>query len=109
MSPVHYDHCKLTFLLPLTLGATLLALPFAQVQAQQAPNPGIITSDAPAIYHFYRGNTHAHTSYTVSHGDQVKNNDPSRNGPPKEHHQRAKAAGYDFYATTDHSQEVPFD
>jgi hypothetical protein len=29
-------------------------------------------------------------------------------GPPSEHFRRAKAAGYDFYATTDHSQEAAF-
>jgi hypothetical protein len=64
---------------------------------------------APEDYHFYRGNTHAHTSYTSSHGEQVTKNDPSKNGPPQEHHRLAKQAGYDFYITTDHSQEVAFD
>ena len=29
-------------------------------------------------------------------------------GPPSEHFRRAKEAGYDFYATTDHSQEGAF-
>jgi hypothetical protein len=29
-------------------------------------------------------------------------------GPPREHFRRAKAAGYDFYVTTDHSQEAGF-
>jgi hypothetical protein len=98
-------------------------------------------------YHFYAGNTHAHTSFTWSHGEQWVNpakepggaanekaggkkepaivrdaeggQSPSPNqvlkadwqqhqGPPAEHFARAKAAGYDFYATTDHSQEIGF-
>ena len=29
-------------------------------------------------------------------------------GPPKKHFELAKAAGYDFYITTDHSQDAPF-
>lgn len=29
-------------------------------------------------------------------------------GPPSLHHSLAKSAGYDFYVTTDHSQEAPF-
>ena len=29
-------------------------------------------------------------------------------GPPSEHFSRAKSNGYDFYATTDHSQEAAF-
>ena len=45
----------------------------------------------------------------MTHGEQVTNNDPARNGAPAEHFRRAKAAGYDFYVTTDHSQEVPFE
>jgi hypothetical protein len=52
-------------------------------------------------YHVYRGNTHSHTTYTSSHGLK-----PPANGTPAEHHAHAKVAGFDFYATTDHSQEV---
>ncbi len=110
-------------------------------------------------YHVYAGSTHAHTSYTWSHGDQFVKGDcsgiqvyapvagtgihtwtdgyvksatgcagiyvidgsqyPSPNvklkadwqeyqGPPSDHFRRAKAAGYDFYIATDHSQEAAF-
>lgn len=111
-------------------------------------------------YHIYAGNTHAHTSYTWSHGEHLGKSgcagilvyarDPVKNvfswsdgyvkkanggcpgifvidgsqipapdmpvkpdwekfqGPPSEHYRRAKAAGYDFYAATDHSQESAF-
>lgn len=63
--------------------------------AQSAPGfPG---------YTIYRGNTHAHTTFTSSHGQK-----PPFNGPPAEHHRLAKEAGYDFYATTDHSHEKIF-
>ncbi len=68
----------------------------------------VISYDMAVTYVAYRGNTHSHTSYTSSHGDQVSSGDPTRNGLPEEHHARAKAAGYDFYVTTDHSQEVAF-
>ena len=112
-----------------------------------------------AKYHLYGGSTHAHTSYTWSHGDHLTTNgcagiltyerDPSSGadhwsdgyvaagkgcpailvihgvqvhapgvrvkpdwtsfqGPPAAHFSRAKAAGYDFYAVTDHSQEIAF-
>ncbi|MFP2905057.1 DNRLRE domain-containing protein [Pyxidicoccus sp. 3LFB2] len=70
--------------------------------AEGTPVPTLVVSyDTAATYQVYQGNTHSHTSYTSSHGDP-------NNGPPSEHHSRAKAAGYDFYVTTDHSQEVAF-
>ena len=79
-------------------------------------------------YRIYAGSTHAHTSYTWSHGDQwvqgpstsmlVKDavSHPGPNnvlkpdwqqsqGSPAEHFALAKANGYDFYTVTDHSQE----
>ncbi len=90
-------------------------------------------------YHIYAGNTHAHTSYTWSHGEQWVNvkpepgeqkepllyvdpegaQFPAKNavqkpdwqkvqGPPAVHFALAKEKGYDFYFTTDHSQEVAF-
>ena len=103
-------------------------------------------------YHIYRGSTHAHTSYTWSHGDQwVPATKPARavapgphlqaqwvdgegstrmyvkdstsypgaqlmlkpnwqqfQGPPSMHFSLARADGYDFYITTDHSQESTF-
>ncbi len=117
------------------------------------------TSGSGSEYHVYAGSTHAHTSYTWSHGEQFAKNDcagiqvyardPATNistwtdgyvtsktgcagifvidgaqypspsvkvradwqeyqGPPREHFRRAKANGYDFYITTDHSQEAAF-
>jgi hypothetical protein len=110
-------------------------------------------------YHIYRGNTHAHTMFTWSHGEQWEKNsckgilvfktnivDPkdsgwskgyvssdqcpaiyvidglqlpgpnqvlkkdwmSAQGTPARHYELAKRNGFDFYATTDHSQEAPF-
>lgn len=74
------------------------------------PVPTLVVSyDTAVTYQAYRGNTHSHTSFTSSHGEQVTSGDPTRNGQPAEHHARAKAAGYDFYVTTDHSQEVAFE
>jgi hypothetical protein len=124
--------------------------------------PVLLTGQAPepaAEFHIYAGSTHAHTSYTWSHGDQftktgcngiqvyapsgssgaqtwsdgyVKSKTgcagifvidgaqyPSPGvvlrpdwqkyqGPPQEHYRLAKADGYDFYVTTDHSQEAAF-
>jgi hypothetical protein len=120
------------------------------------------TSTIAPEYHIYRGNTHSHTSFTWSHGEQwVKNdcggvprfapdaNDPEVNtwapegnvsatracpymimigswqypgttnvlrpdwkkyqGPPSVHFALAKQNGYDFYVTTDHSQEAGFE
>lgn len=43
------------------------------------------------VYHCYFGNTHAHTSYSDG------------GGTPADHYRMAKAAGYDFYAITDHA------
>jgi hypothetical protein len=113
----------------------------------------------PAVeYRIFSGNTHSHTAYTWSHGDQFTTNgctgiltyskDPASaaykwsdgyvktagdgcagiyvingaqipapgvtvkpdwqkfQGPPAAHYAAAKAAGYDFYAVTDHSQEA---
>jgi len=110
-------------------------------------------------YHIYAGNTHAHTSYTWSHGEHLGKSgcagilvyarNPVTNvfswsdgyvksqtgcagifvidgaqipapdtpvkpdwekfqGPPSKHYSLAKEKGYDFYATTDHSQESAF-
>jgi hypothetical protein len=113
----------------------------------------------PAVeYRILAGNTHSHTAYTWSHGDQFTTNgcagiltyskDSSSaaykwsdgyvktagdgcagiyvingaqypapgvtlkpdwqkfQGPPAAHYAAAKAAGYDFYAVTDHSQDA---
>ncbi|MEX2634219.1 MAG: hypothetical protein WD267_09300 [Balneolales bacterium] len=80
----------------------------------------------------YRGNTHGHTIFTWGHGwhrGSETTFDPNYNVPegmdaadhttismnpadytnqqglPANHYERAKANGYDFYVTTDHSQE----
>ena len=112
-------------------------------------------------YNIYAGNTHSHTAYTWSHGEQFTRNQgcagilvyagqppsspfgtwtagyvaskkdcptiyvinsweyPSPNnilkpdwqkyqGPPSKHYELAKEDGYDFYVTSDHSQEASF-
>lgn len=59
----------------------LLALAFTCVPAQ-----------AGDVYHCYFGNTHSHTSFS----DGAKST-------PQEHFSQAKAAGFDFYAVTDHA------
>jgi hypothetical protein len=125
-----------------------------------AASAWLAAQNAPAAeYRIYAGNTHAHTSYTWSHGEQIATNGcagiltytddpvsgagrwsegyvPTGNGcsaifvingaqipapgtavkpdwtavqgPPSAHYAAAKAAGYDFYAATDHSQEAGF-
>jgi hypothetical protein len=85
----------------------------------------------PPTYQIYSGNTHAHTAYTWSHGEQWEKNTwaplllvgdtayPNSNailkshwqkvqGPPASHFATAKSKGFDFYATTDHSQDASF-
>lgn len=84
-------------------------------------------------YHIYSGSTHAHTIFTKSHGAHwnrkpgydryvyldSQNVNQSQNttlkpdwhkyqGLPSEHFALAKANGYDFYITTDHSQEAGY-
>jgi hypothetical protein len=91
-----------------------------------------------AEYHIYVGSTHAHTAYTWSHGEQFVNakkedgeKEPglmvspegvqsppkskvtrpdwqAHQGYPAEHFARARTNGFDFYITTDHSQETAF-
>jgi hypothetical protein len=85
------------------------------------------------VYFIYAGNTHAHTSLTLSHGAQwdeikgfknymsvdsnhvshaanttMKPDSDKYQGPPSTHFAIAKANRYDFYITTDHSQEASF-
>jgi hypothetical protein len=91
-----------------------------------------------SAYHIYAGSTHAHTSYTWSHGAQFDDGHdkpeakkesaiyvredgvqfPAKSrvaradwqkfqGPPSTHFAMAKRDGYDFYITTDHSQDAP--
>ncbi len=84
-------------------------------------------------YHIYAGNTHAHTIITRSHGAQwekisnrksymkidsqgVSHSENKKlrpdwrqvQGLPSEHYALAKKNGFDFYITTDHSQEAGF-
>ena len=84
-------------------------------------------------YYLYAGNTHAHTIFTISHGAQhdrklgyesymyVDSQDVSHSKNtelkpdwrehqdlPSEHFSRAKTEGFDFYITTDHSQEAGY-
>jgi hypothetical protein len=90
-----------------------------------------------AEYHIYKGNTHSHTIFTASHGEHLANTRKEKGpepalqidstgvqrapkekalkpdwqksqGPPAEHFARAKTNGYDFYVSTDHSQEATF-
>lgn len=86
----------------------------------------------PEEYHIYAGSTHAHTKITWSHGEQwatgggeekgkmkitregVQSPPPGNalkpqweqhQGMPAEHYARAKARHFDFYVTSDHSQD----
>src|SRR5262249_16322970 len=93
-------------------------------------------AEVPA-YHIYAGNTHAHTVYTWSHGEQwvsakeqgdaepklevspdgsqsppkskvLKPDWKKHQGPPAEHFALAKERGYAFYVTRDSAQEAGF-
>ena len=122
------------------------------ITALRGQTPQVDDAVPGSEYHIYRGSTHAHTTYTWSHGDQwVPAKKPSRpvtpganmqaqwvdgegstrmyvkdstsypgpqlmlkpnwqqfQGPPSMHFALARANGYDFYVTTDHSQESTF-
>ena len=97
--------------------------------------PALTNSLPGAEYQIYAGNTHSHTMFTWSHGEQWENSKLAEGeaaaklrvtpegvqsppegkvlradwhtvqGPPSAHFALAKANGYDFYVTTDHSQE----
>lgn len=99
---------------------------------------GILFCASPAfsqskVYNIYAGNTHSHTQYTESHGAHLGRvegatkfmeidsngvgravNSPMKpdwqkyQGLPSTHFKLAKANGYDFFITTDHSQEAGF-
>lgn len=97
-------------------------------------SPSIGQTNNPfSKYNIYSGNTHAHTYHTWSHGSQhskvpgkdrymeitpenvsksinttLKENWKELQGPPSEHFALAKSSNYDFYVTTDHSQEAAF-
>jgi len=72
-----------------------------------------------SAFGIYRGETHAHTMYTYSHGshrdkdktvkaDWDRVNYSNYQGPPEKYFEQAKAKGFDFFAVTDHSQEEAF-
>jgi hypothetical protein len=127
-------------LLPVIAGIVFaswtVAAPSTQPGATQPVTP---SADAAAKYHIYAGNTHAHTAFTWSHGEQWVNAKPKAGeeksplisvdkdgaqypaktqvlkpdwqkvqGPPAVHFALARKSGYDFYITTDHSQEADF-
>src|SRR3954452_20766663 len=104
--------------------------------ASAVDSPTVTTPDG-ITYHIYAGNTHAHTAFTWSHGEQWVNVKPDPGekkepgifvdadgaqypaksstlkpdwqkvqGPPAVHFALAKEKGYDFYVTTDHTQEA---
>lgn len=116
--------------------ASSFVLVVSSFAAAAEPATAPASKASQPAYHVFFGNTHAHTSYTWSHGDQweqpKKGEKPGKleidesgaqrppvehqlkpdweksQGPPMEHFKRAKEAGYDFYITTDHSQEADF-
>lgn len=79
---------------------------FSSKEGANAPVLVVTYTPPSSSYNVYWGNTHAHTTYTVSHGSV-----PPDNGPPIEHFNIAKnsANNMDFYVTTDHSQETSFE
>jgi hypothetical protein len=107
-----------------------LAASFAGILIYAAP---VFSQTQAKVYNIYAGNTHAHTSYTASHGSHLgkvegatkfmdidsngvqrainsplKPNPEKYQGLPSVHFNLAKAHGYDFFITTDHSQEAGF-
>ncbi|MBV9864644.1 MAG: CehA/McbA family metallohydrolase [Abitibacteriaceae bacterium] len=105
---------RITGIVPLIAALGAIVTVYAADTDKNKPLPNA-NGGAPTTYHIYAGNTHAHTSFTWSHGDQYDKDKKLRpdwekhQGPPSQHYALAKANGYDFYATTDHSQEVAFD
>lgn len=81
-----------------------------RVYAQSAASPNLYTwSDG------YVKSKNGCASILVMLGSQYPSPDMTprvdweeHQGPPSEHFRRAKAAGYDFYIATDHSQEAAF-
>ena len=89
-------------------------IPVVILASIAGPALGQTTATLPT-YHIYAGNTHSHTSNTWSHGEQrdpntkaLKPDWQKSQGPPAAHYALAKSKGYDFYITTDHSQEAAF-
>jgi hypothetical protein len=95
---------------------TILVCPVGFARATTAADEQRLPLTAFTIY---RGETHAHTMYTYSHGnhraddgslkkDWDQQNYSNHQGPPAEYFRRAKAKGFDFFVVCDHSQEMPF-
>ena len=75
-----------------------------------------------SAFRIFRGEAHAHSVYTWSHGghrtdfnvgsplreDWDQEGYTNHHGPPVMLFERARRNGYDFYVVTDHSQEEPF-
>jgi len=103
-----------------SLTALLVCL-FAAVAAAKAQADALLPQ-----YHIYAGSTHSHTANTWGHGEQyakpktgegqgkprktkvLRPDWQKHQGPPAAHYALAKSNGYDFYSTTDHSQEACF-
>lgn len=115
-------HIKAQLYYLLTLSAMLAEIPLMGQTNPSSP-----------LYNIYVGNTHSHTTYTLSHGSHYDREPGHKNymfvnsenvsvsinttlkpdwrkyqGPPSAHYALAKSNGYDFYVTTDHSQEAAF-
>ncbi len=126
----HSPSCAGSWLFTTAIASVVL-LPICTTLRSASP-----TAPAGERYHIYAGSTHAHTQFTWSHGEQWAPADPrakkagmkispegvqgppasstlkpdwqQHQGAPAEHFARAKARKFDFYITTDHSQDEAF-
>lgn len=55
-------------------------IPAAPTPQPAGPNGGMTAEAALSVYHIYAGNTHSHTSFTWSHGDQWEKPKPAADG-----------------------------
>lgn len=67
----------IAFVLGLSLASWIVAAPATQ---PTEPNAGMTAAQALSVYHIYAGNTHSHTSFTWSHGDQWEKPKPAADG-----------------------------
>ncbi len=102
------------------LTAVFLARACARGQASSAES-GDEQRLPLSAYRIYRGEIHAHTVYTYSHGGHRADNSggalradwdqkayTNYQGPPEMYFERAKAKGFDFFVVSDHTQEKSF-